>query len=67
MQCISKSRVQVTFTCLDLVGNKHWWFGGGSDLTPTYLNQEDAVHFHRTLKEACDRHSPDLYPKFKKW
>ncbi|XP_070262212.1 oxygen-dependent coproporphyrinogen-III oxidase, mitochondrial [Myotis yumanensis] len=48
-------------------GNKHWWFGGGSDLTPTYLNQEDAVHFHRTLKEACDRHGPDLYPKFKKW
>ena len=48
-------------------GNKHWWFGGGSDLTPTYLNQEDAIHFHRTLKEACDRHGPDLYPKFKKW
>uniref|UniRef100_A0A8C8ZZZ4 Oxygen-dependent coproporphyrinogen-III oxidase, mitochondrial n=1 Tax=Prolemur simus TaxID=1328070 RepID=A0A8C8ZZZ4_PROSS len=48
-------------------GNKHWWFGGGCDLTPTYLNQEDAVHFHRTLKEACDQHGPDLYPKFKKW
>ncbi|XP_004439996.1 PREDICTED: oxygen-dependent coproporphyrinogen-III oxidase, mitochondrial [Ceratotherium simum simum] len=48
-------------------GNKQWWFGGGCDLTPTYLNQEDAVHFHRTLKEACDRHGPDLYPKFKKW
>ncbi|XP_036772448.2 oxygen-dependent coproporphyrinogen-III oxidase, mitochondrial isoform X2 [Manis pentadactyla] len=48
-------------------GDKHWWFGGGCDLTPTYLNQEDAVHFHRTLKEACDQHGPDLYPKFKKW
>lgn len=48
-------------------GNKLWWFGGGCDLTPTYLNQEDAVHFHRTLKEACDQHGPDLYPKFKKW
>ncbi|KAG8509544.1 Oxygen-dependent coproporphyrinogen-III oxidase, mitochondrial [Galemys pyrenaicus] len=48
-------------------GNKQWWFGGGCDLTPTYLNQEDAVHFHRTLKEACDKHGPDLYPKFKKW
>uniref|UniRef100_A0A8C0NZ70 Oxygen-dependent coproporphyrinogen-III oxidase, mitochondrial n=1 Tax=Canis lupus familiaris TaxID=9615 RepID=A0A8C0NZ70_CANLF len=48
-------------------GNKQWWFGGGCDLTPTYLNQEDAVHFHRTLKEACDQHGPDLYPKFKKW
>ncbi|XP_022440053.1 oxygen-dependent coproporphyrinogen-III oxidase, mitochondrial [Delphinapterus leucas] len=48
-------------------GNKQWWFGGGCDLTPTYLNQEDAVHFHRTLKKACDQHGPDLYPKFKKW
>ncbi|XP_004465990.1 oxygen-dependent coproporphyrinogen-III oxidase, mitochondrial [Dasypus novemcinctus] len=48
-------------------GNTQWWFGGGCDLSPTYLNQEDAVHFHRTLKEACDQHGPDLYPKFKKW
>ncbi|KAG8450297.1 hypothetical protein GDO86_002810 [Hymenochirus boettgeri] len=48
-------------------GNKQWWFGGGTDLTPTYLNQEDIVHFHQTLKEACDQHSPTFYPKFKKW
>ena len=44
-----------------------WWFGGGSDLTPTYLNEADAVHFHRTLKEACDTHDLSYYPKFKKW
>jgi coproporphyrinogen III oxidase len=44
-----------------------WWFGGGSDLTPTYLFEEDARHFHRTLKTACDTHSPVLYPAFKKW
>ncbi|TKC40888.1 hypothetical protein EI555_003509, partial [Monodon monoceros] len=37
--------------------NKQWWFGGGCDLTPTHLNQEDAVHFHGTLKEACDQHA----------
>ncbi|XP_072849957.2 oxygen-dependent coproporphyrinogen-III oxidase, mitochondrial [Pogona vitticeps] len=48
-------------------GTKQWWFGGGTDLTPTYLNKEDAVHFHKTLKEACDKHGPELYPKFKKW
>ncbi|XP_048350265.1 oxygen-dependent coproporphyrinogen-III oxidase, mitochondrial isoform X2 [Sphaerodactylus townsendi] len=48
-------------------GTKLWWFGGGTDLTPTYLNEEDAVHFHKTLKEACDQHNPELYPKFKKW
>ncbi|XP_063275959.1 oxygen-dependent coproporphyrinogen-III oxidase, mitochondrial-like [Prinia subflava] len=48
-------------------GNKQWWFGGGIDLTPTYLNEEDAVHFHKTLKEACDKHDLKLYPKYKKW
>ncbi|XP_059576429.1 oxygen-dependent coproporphyrinogen-III oxidase, mitochondrial isoform X2 [Alligator mississippiensis] len=48
-------------------GSKQWWFGGGTDLTPTYLNQEDAVHFHKTLKEACDKYGPELYPKYKKW
>ncbi|CAN2387678.1 Coproporphyrinogen III oxidase [Pristimantis euphronides] len=48
-------------------GNKQWWFGGGTDLTPTYLNPEDVVHFHQTLKEACDKHDPGFYPKFKKW
>lgn len=42
------------------------WFGGGADLTPYYLVEEDAQHFHRTLKAACDRHGSGLYPKFKK-
>jgi coproporphyrinogen III oxidase len=42
------------------------WFGGGADLTPYYLWEEDARHFHRTFKNACDRHGEDLYPKFKK-
>jgi coproporphyrinogen III oxidase len=41
------------------------WFGGGADLTPYYLFEDDAVHFHETLKEACDRHHPDYYPEFK--
>lgn len=44
-----------------------WWFGGGTDLTPSYLFDEDAIHFHRTLKEACDKHDRQYYPKFKKW
>jgi coproporphyrinogen III oxidase len=43
------------------------WFGGGMDLTPCYPYAEDAVHFHRTIKSACDRHDPGYYPKFKKW
>ncbi len=45
-------------------GNKAW-FGGGADLTPYSLFEEDAVHFHRTLTEACDRHDPAYYPRFK--
>ena len=43
------------------------WFGGGTDLTPYYPNLEDVVHFHRTLKTACDEFDPEFYPKFKKW
>lgn len=42
------------------------WFGGGADLTPYYLWDEDAVHFHKVFKEACDIHGDDLYPQFKK-
>ncbi len=43
------------------------WFGGGTDLTPWYLFEEDARHFHRTLKAACDTHDPSSYAKFKHW
>jgi coproporphyrinogen III oxidase len=41
------------------------WFGGGADLTPYYLQEEDARHFHRTLKVACDAYSLEAYPAFK--
>jgi coproporphyrinogen III oxidase len=43
------------------------WFGGGADLTPYYPFREDARHFHAKLKEACDKHDPGYYPRFKKW
>ena len=43
------------------------WFGGGTDLTPYYPVREDVIHFHRTLKDACDRHDLSYYPRFKKW
>lgn len=42
------------------------WFGGGSDLTPYYLFDEDAEHFHREQKLAADKHGAELYPRFKK-
>ncbi|MET2985700.1 oxygen-dependent coproporphyrinogen oxidase [Aureibaculum conchae] len=41
------------------------WFGGGQDLTPYYLFEEDAKHFHRVCKQACDNHNPEFYPKYK--
>lgn len=44
-----------------------WWFGGGSDLTPNYLFDDDAILFHKSLKDSCDAHNKDYYPKFKKW
>ncbi|MBT8300203.1 MAG: oxygen-dependent coproporphyrinogen oxidase [Maribacter sp.] len=42
------------------------WFGGGQDLTPYYLFEEDAVHFHSICKRACDTHNRDFYPTYKK-
>ena len=42
------------------------WFGGGQDLTPYYLFEEDAKHFHQTCKTACDKHNPEFYPNYKK-
>lgn len=41
------------------------WFGGGQDLTPYYLFNEDATHFHQVCKTACDKHHPDFYPTYK--
>lgn len=55
------------FELYDTAGNKiDGWFGGGSDLTPYYLFEEDARHFHSTLKNAMDPFGSDLYPAYKK-
>jgi coproporphyrinogen III oxidase len=42
------------------------WFGGGTDLTPYYLFEEDAEHFHQTYKNVCDKFDLSFYPTFKK-
>lgn len=47
--------------------NGSWWFGGGIDLTPHYINEEDARYFHRKLKSVCDQHHSSYYTDFKKW
>ena len=43
------------------------WFGGGADLTPYYLFEEDARHFHQSFKTAMDAFGPEYYPRYKKW
>ncbi|HWB26522.1 MAG TPA: oxygen-dependent coproporphyrinogen oxidase [Chitinophagaceae bacterium] len=43
------------------------WFGGGTDLTPYYLFEEDAGHFHGTLKNTLAPFGDYLYPTYKKW
>ncbi|HEY4133750.1 MAG TPA: oxygen-dependent coproporphyrinogen oxidase [Alphaproteobacteria bacterium] len=45
------------------------WFGGGADLTPMFPDEAaaDKADFHAALKAACDRFSPDYYPRFSKW
>ena len=43
------------------------WFGGGIDLTPVYIDVDQARYFHSRLKAMCDQHDSDFYPHFKKW
>ncbi|MFY0608383.1 MAG: oxygen-dependent coproporphyrinogen oxidase [Cyclobacteriaceae bacterium] len=44
-----------------------YWFGGGIDLTPHYVDSESGKHIHQVLKNACDEHHPEYYTRFKKW
>lgn len=43
------------------------WLGGGIDLTPHFVNIDDARFFHQSLKKTCDKHDPTYYPKYKNW
>lgn len=47
--------------------NETFWFGGGIDLTPHYIDKTDAKFFHQQLKNTCDKFHPNYYPEFKKW
>ncbi|MFI5150141.1 MAG: oxygen-dependent coproporphyrinogen oxidase [Bacteroidia bacterium] len=49
------------------MSNGTWWFGGGIDLTPHYIIDEDARYFHRELKSTCDLHHSDFYKEFRQW
>lgn len=44
-----------------------YWFGGGIDMTPHYVNTRDAIRFHNSLKRVCDNFNPLFYTEFKPW
>lgn len=48
-------------------GTTTWWFGGGTDMTPYILDEDDCRHFHKTLKNSCDNYDKSYYGRFKKW
>jgi coproporphyrinogen III oxidase len=49
------------------LSNGKFWFGGGIDLTPHYLDKIDAQFFHTKLKAICDKHDANYYKEFKHW
>ena len=57
----------VRFFIASRPGPPVWWFGGGFDLTPYYPFEEDARHWHRTAREACEPFGPEVYLRFKRW
>ncbi|GAB4410387.1 MAG: oxygen-dependent coproporphyrinogen oxidase [Microscillaceae bacterium] len=58
--------IHMNIRYFEMDAHQHW-FGGGIDLTPHYVEPEQARHFHQSLKAVCDRFDPDYYPAFKKW
>jgi len=65
---IPTSHANVRFFIAEKEGEEPvWWFGGGFDLTPYYGFEEDAVHWHKTARQACEPFGEHVYPRFKKW
>lgn len=62
--------VHANWRYFELYGNNgeivDQWFGGGQDLTPYYLFDEDATHFHSVCKTACEKHNDSFYTLYKK-
>lgn len=49
------------------LSNGTYWFGGGIDLTPHFIDKKQAKWFHLQLKKACDASDFSLYQTFKDW
>ncbi len=48
-------------------GEPVWWFGGGFDLTPYYVVEDDVRHWHAAARDACNVLGPEAYPRYKRW
>tara|TARA_R110002096_G_scaffold246654_8_gene438947 strand:+ start:17220 stop:18158 length:939 start_codon:yes stop_codon:yes gene_type:complete len=65
---VPTSHANVRFFIAEKAGEEPiWWFGGGFDLTPYYGFEEDAVHWHQQVKQACDPFGETVYDEYKKW
>ena len=59
--------IHMNIRYFEMPGSEIRWFGGGIDLTPHYIFDEDAKFFHNYLKTTCDKFHPDFYLRFKTW
>ncbi|HVV56434.1 MAG TPA: coproporphyrinogen III oxidase, partial [Mucilaginibacter sp.] len=59
--------IHMNIRYFEMPGSDVRWFGGGIDLTPHYIFEDDASYFHKALKDTCGRFHPDFYPRFKTW
>jgi len=65
---VPTSHANVRFFVAEKAGEEPvWWFGGGFDLTPYYLNKEDAIHWHQVAREACKPFGESVYKQYKQW
>lgn len=65
---VPTSHANVRFFIAEKEGEEPvWWFGGGYDLTPYYLYEDDAVFWHQVAKDACDPFGDNVYADYKKW
>jgi coproporphyrinogen III oxidase len=64
---VPTTHMNVRFFNAEKDGQHTWWFGGGFDLTPYYGFRNDAVHWHKVARAACESFGEKVYPEYKKW
>lgn len=65
---IPTSHANVRFFIAEKKGEPSiWWFGGGFDLTPCYVFEEDAKHWHQVANDLCEPFGEGVYDTYKKW